>query len=314
MYRVLVLDRQAERDSLISQNIECYDLETAIEKIAALRGKGYRDIEIIEGSIVPKDIWKPKARIESLRKKHGDVKIKWKQYLPSHSYFSGHFDAEGYVGSQVGKLSRCPSIRITVECCSAGVVALYQAKYGGTTRIIPSRGPKRFATHQWGISGPDGIKFLSSIHKFSLEKRAQVELALRWLEEKRALPAEAREQMGMYVHKRLQEMKGDKGTVRGTVDSDGWFSGHFDGEGCISLKCDGKFEVSMECTCEATAKAYLDRWAGSLRLRPKRRENWKATYVWRLYKSHQVMRFLERIEPNAIIKKDKIGEVLYRLR
>ncbi len=97
-----------------------------------------------------------------------------------------------------------------------------------------------------------------------------------------------------------------------------WFAGFFDGEGCIHARSENPhrdtFVISVQQTVpnngEAVIKEIQEKFGGQIYFRKLKKGNRNDAWMWRLGRTQEVMRLLNRMLPYLRVKKQKAIEAI----
>lgn len=101
----------------------------------------------------------------------------------SNQYWAGLFDGEGYVGLGHNKAKASTFIlHVRVVNCNEYPLTLLVEQFGGSVYNTES-GQRKHRLYCWTAYGNNAATFLSAINTYSIIKKNQIDLALRFLQE-----------------------------------------------------------------------------------------------------------------------------------
>ena len=130
------------------------------------------------------------------------------------AYFAGHFDGEGSVLMALTRRARA-HLRVSLTGAHLPTLQLYRRYFGGGIAVHGKKEnlPAHYrATSCWQLTNiSDCFAFLSTISPYAVEKKEQIETALRWLRERGRFSKSARSdalyELAQQTRERLKELR-----------------------------------------------------------------------------------------------------------
>lgn len=201
---------------------DCYDFFHMIEDLSmekqaqvkvALEWLKTRIVPGKRGNQIPVDkelalqIRRTLKRMKKIQPSMGDMN----RPLPSDQYFGGYFDAEGCVRCFYANKNTSLATHCIIGSCNQGILSLFQRRFGGS--LLKTWSVGNFKSYQWHVcSLTESSNFLRTIQHHSIEKREQIDVALRWLDHRLQFPIEGKHlpldlDLRSETHDRLKSLK-----------------------------------------------------------------------------------------------------------
>lgn len=99
------------------------------------------------------------------------------------SYFAGHFDGEGCI--RMSQHHKGWRMTASVKVSHKATILQYQERFVGAVRARPDANTNKLLWEWYLITHSGLLEFIDYITPFSQEKLEQLELAKRWLEQRK---------------------------------------------------------------------------------------------------------------------------------
>ena len=241
-------------------------------------------------------------------------------------YLAGFFDAEGCIRTDKNR----GRLYVIINQSYFPVLELINNMFKGSmTKLklcrLPSCEGFRKQAWSWTLISEKAVPFLELICSYSIEKRKQIELALKYQKEIKInhkgggcqveITIEEHKQR-CFVYNELRRLKNDSEICNYIpyIPKDiliGYFSGFFDVEGCLRIYKDNRsivtyiLFVSISNSNFNILKLYQDTFDGDIIRINTEKEHYKEAYQWRIV-AQKALSFLKTVEQYSIVKKEQI--------
>ncbi len=238
------------------------------------------------------------------------------------AYVAGFFDAEGCIRTDKDK----GRLYVSINQTHFPVLNQINNMFNGSITDLHTRQELRKQAWCWTLISENTILFLESICPYSIEKRKQIELALKYQKELKInhnggghqikITTEEYQQR-KYIYNELRKLKNENETYTYVVPEMAkdiqinYLAGFFDGEGCVRINKDSRAEgsytlfVSISNSNFSILELYQSMFGGNIISLKTEKEHYKKIYQWRVV-ARKALSFLKMIEFHTIVKKEQI--------
>lgn len=186
----------------------------------------------------------------------------------------------------------------------------------GSTYNKTARYSKRFGDHYyygWGMRGPKKEWFLRGIFPHVMLKKEQVKIGLEYISLNQRPEIEKRLQLKKIIQGLNESYKTFASSVKENRDAAKYAAGFIDGDGSIFISSQGLVGISLGSLSAEVIDWFVQNFGG------KRYDNQttpmkKPYFAWRIYDNSTREKFLLRVIPYLLLKRDQAKLALLAVR
>lgn len=101
--------------------------------------------------------------------------------------------------------------------------------------------------------------------------------------------------------------------IESGIMSIAWLAGLYEGEGCLSRHREGGWALTIASTDrDVIERAKLVAGVGHITFKKRQMEHWQDQYVWRVTRSDDLVKLVEKLRPHLGIRRGRTADELLR--